>query len=380
MEGSLFTKQGYRATAYTPASADERGPLPDEPGQRYSVRGIRPLVGNGATGRHAVYQTKPMIERLESRSPKLQQVYRTAQRLAGRDVPVLITGETGTGKEVLANWIHAESPRKGQPFVRFNCAALPVTLAEAELFGHARGAFTSADSAREGYFARASGGTLVLDEVGELPPTVQGALLRATQSGEIQRVGKGSIERVDVRLIACTNRDLEDPSSGFRRDLFYRLAVVELHIPPLRERMEDVAPLACEFARVYGERFGLRETTLPKGFIARLEGHHWPGNVRELESVVQALAATCVDTFEDGDWEVALRGIGRSGGGVAGIRAELSSTEHERLAASLREHRGNLAAAARALKLPRTTLFDKLSKHGLIPVRGLPRSQAEARP
>jgi transcriptional regulator with GAF, ATPase, and Fis domain len=320
-----------------------------------------------------------MIERLESRSPKMQQVYRTAQRVAGRDVTVLIKGETGTGKEVLANWIHAESPRRAKPLVRFNCAALPVTLAEAELFGHTRGAFTSADSAREGYFARASGGTLVLDEVGELPATVQGALLRATQSGEIQRVGKGTIERVDVRLIACTNRDLESPSSGFRRDLFYRLAVVELRVPPLRERMEDVAPLAREFARVYGERFGLRETTLPKGFIARLEAHSWPGNVRELESVVQALAATCVDTFLDGDWEVALRGLGRPAA-IPGLRAELSLTEHERLVASLREHGGNLAAAARALRLPRTTLFDKLSKHGLVPVRELPRPQAEARP
>jgi transcriptional regulator with GAF, ATPase, and Fis domain len=320
-----------------------------------------------------------MIERLESRSPRMQQVYRTAQRVAGRDVPVLITGETGTGKEVLANWVHAESPRRAKPLVRFNCAALPVTLAEAELFGHTRGAFTSADAAREGYFTRASGGTLVLDEVGELPGSVQAALLRATQSGEIQRVGKGSVERVDVRLVACTNRDLESPTSGFRRDLYCRLAVVELHVPPLRDRMEDVEPLAREFARVYGERFGLRETTLPKGFLRRLEAHSWPGNVRELESVVQALAATCAERYEDGDWEVALRGLGRPTP-VSGLRAELSLTEHERLVASLREHRGNLAAAARALRLPRTTLFDKLSKHGLVPVKRLPRPEAEARP
>jgi len=177
--------------------------------------------------------------------------------------------------------------------VRFNCAAIPGELAEAELFGHARGASTGADKARRGYFAEADGGTLVLDEVGELSPAVQAKLLRALQEGEIQPVGAGRVERVDVRVIACTNRDLAaDPRAGrFREDLYDRLAVVELMVPPLRDHREDIPALAAEFARRYAQRFGLERISLSAALVRVLQATDWPGNVRQLENAIARIVA-----------------------------------------------------------------------------------------
>src|SRR3989449_2735833 len=185
-------------------------------------------------------------------------------RVAPRDITVLVRGDTGTGKELVAALVHAESRRAKAPFVRFNCAAIPGDLAEAELFGHTRGAFTGAAQARRGFFAEASGGTLVLDEVGELSGGIQAKLLRALQEGEIQPVGAGRVERVDVRVVACTNRDLaaEVRAHRFREDLYYRLAVVELIVPPLHEHREDIPALVAEFARRYADRFGMQGVRL----------------------------------------------------------------------------------------------------------------------
>src|SRR5882762_5018856 len=182
----------------------------------------------------------------------------TVSRVAPKDITLLIRGETGTGKELIASFVHARSRRAARPLVRFNCAALPEDLAEPELFGHARGAFTGAVQARRGFFAQAEGGTLVLDEIGELPSSVQAKLLRALQDGEIQPVGAARVERVDVRVIATTNRDLatEAKAGRFREDLYYRLAVVELVVPPLREHREDIPALAAQFAERYAHRFG----------------------------------------------------------------------------------------------------------------------------
>src|SRR5438445_2580157 len=192
-------------------------------------------------------------------SPAMRRLIDAVTRVAPRDITVLVRGETGTGKELVAALIHGESKRAKGPLVRFNCAAIPGELAEAELFGHTRGAFTGATQARRGFFAEADGGTPVLDEVGELPLPVQSKLLRALQEGEIQPVGAGRVERVDVRVIACTNRDLAaDARSGkFRDDLYYRLAVVELLVPPLHEHREDIPALAGQFVRRYAERFGM---------------------------------------------------------------------------------------------------------------------------
>ncbi|MFO0670887.1 MAG: sigma-54 factor interaction domain-containing protein [Polyangiaceae bacterium] len=193
-------------------------------------------------------------------------------KIARRDVPVLVRGETGTGKELVATMLHAESRRATGPLVRFNCAALPAELAEAELFGHTKGAFTGAKDARPGFFRRADGGTIVLDEVGELPLAVQAKLLRALSGGEIQPLGAARTETVDVRVVASTHRDLsaEVRAGRFREDLYFRLAVIELVVPPLRERREDVALLARAFAARYAERFGVDAVLLDDSLVSAL--------------------------------------------------------------------------------------------------------------
>src|SRR5438132_8333201 len=226
-------------------------------------------------------------------SPAMRRVLDAVNRVGPKDITVLVRGDTGTGKELIASLIHAQSRRSGGPLVRFNCAAIPGELAEAELFGHARGAFTGAAQARRGFFAEASGGTLVLDEVGELSAPIQAKLLRVLQEGEIQPVGAGRVEKVDVRVVACTNRDLlaEARAHRFREDLYYRLAVVELVVPPLNEHREDIPALAAEFVRRYAERFGMASVRLAPALIAALVKADWPGNVRQLENTVARLVA-----------------------------------------------------------------------------------------
>src|SRR5919198_1798540 len=223
--------------------------------------------------------------RIVGDSAAMRHLLDAAARVASKDITVLVRGETGTGKELVGSLLHAQSRRASGPLVRFNCSAIPAELAEAELFGHVRGAFTGATQSRAGFFAEANRGTLVLDEVGELPPGVQAKLLRALQEGEIQPVGSGRTQKVDVRIVACTNRDLaaETRAGRFREDLYYRLAVVELVVPPLRERREDIPALAHESALRYAERFGVEEVRLSPALVERLTAADWPGNVRQLE-------------------------------------------------------------------------------------------------
>src|SRR6266851_2746408 len=242
----------------------------------------RRLSAEKALGKSIVGDSAPMRRLLDAVS-----------RIAPRDITVLVRGKTGTGKELIAALLHAESRRASGPLVRFNCAAIPGELAEAELFGHTRGAFTGAAQARRGFFAEAHGGTLVLDEVGELPLPVQAKLLRALQEGEIQPVGAGRVEKVDVRVIASTNRDLAaDARAGrFREDLYYRLAVVELLVPTLSEHSEDIPALAAEFARSYALRFGIEGVRLSSDLIEALRRADWPGNVRQLENAVARMVA-----------------------------------------------------------------------------------------
>jgi transcriptional regulator with GAF, ATPase, and Fis domain len=204
-----------------------------------------------------------------------------------------LRGETGTGKELFAGWLHAKSKRAGKPLVKFNCAAIPHELAEAQLFGYVRGAFTGATNAHQGYFQQAHGGTLVLDEIGELTLPLQSKLLRVLQEREVQPLGSTKLERIDVRLLASTHRDLaaEVKAGRFREDLYYRVAVVELHVPSLRERPEDIPLLAREFARKYSERFGLDGVVqLAPELLELLRNSAWPGNVRQLENAI----ARCV--------------------------------------------------------------------------------------
>src|SRR5256885_3421261 len=223
----------------------------------------------------------------------MRRLLEAVNRVGPKDITVLVRGETGTGKAPIASLVHAERRRASKPLVRFNCAAIPGELAEAELFGHARGAFTGATEARRGFCAEANGGTLVLDEVGELSGAVQAKLLRALQEGEIQPVGAGRVEKVDVRVVACTNRDLaaEVRAHRFREDLYYRLAVVQLIVPPLHEHREDIPALAGEFSRRYAERFGMNGVRLAPDLIEALQRADWPGNVRQLENAVARLVA-----------------------------------------------------------------------------------------
>jgi two-component system response regulator AtoC len=339
-------------------------------GRALETRGLRVqnrrLAAERAIGKSFVAESAPMRALLDS-----------VARVAPKDVTVLVRGETGTGKELVASLLHAQSRRAAGPLVRFNCAAIPSELAEAELFGHARGAFTGATQARRGFFAEADGGTLVLDEVGELPLALQPKLLRALQEGEIQPVGAGRVERVDVRVVASTNRELEAEAHAgrFRADLYYRLAVVELVVPPLREHRDDIPSLVTEFARRYAERFGSEGVRLSPALIERLRAAEWPGNVRQLENAVARMVAlgapgelgpeafgaprpVAPDTAQDPE-----AAAGEADG--PSLREQLDALERNLIAGMLARTGGNQSDAARRLGLSRTAFIDRMKKYGL---------------
>ena len=233
----------------------------------------------------------PGFSHLLGSSQPLERVLKQARSVAATSATVLLTGENGTGKEMLARAIHQESPRANGPFVAVSCAALPETLIESELFGHERGAFTSAIQSRKGRFELANGGTLFLDEIGELSAAVQVKLLRVLQEREFERVGGTKTLTVDIRLIAASNRDLEKEvkEARFRQDLFFRLNVVPLALPPLRDRPEDIPLLAAHFATKSAEKHGQPTPELAPGLIEVLQEYQWPGNVRELENLIERL-------------------------------------------------------------------------------------------
>ncbi len=233
--------------------------------------------------------SKSALDGVVYASEKMAEVYDFVQKVADSRASVLITGESGTGKEVVAKSVHRLSGRATAPFVAINCAAIPETLLESELFGHEKGAFTGADSARMGRFEAADGGTLFLDEIGELPPALQVKLLRVLQEREFERLGATTPTKVDVRLIAATNRDLARAvdEGRFRQDLLYRLEVIRLELPPLRERTEDIEPLARLFLARFAEANGSSLIDLDESALKMLQAHRWPGNVRELENVIE---------------------------------------------------------------------------------------------
>lgn len=319
---------------------------------------------------------KALGKGIVAESTAMRRLLEAVSRVAPREVTVLIRGPTGTGKELIAALLHAESRRAAAPLVRFNCAAIPEDLAEAELFGHARGAFTGATQARRGFFAEAHGGTLVLDEVDELALPVQAKLLRTLQEGEIQPVGAGRVEKVDVRVLASTNRDLEaDTRAGrFREDLYYRLAVVELVVPPLADRREEIPALVAEFAHRYALRFGIEGVRLTPDLVEVLCRTEWPGNVRQLENAVARLVAMS-SGGEIGVEAFALAPTARTAApndeGAEQedltLREQMDAFERSLLARALSATGGNQSEAARQLGVSRSALIDRLRKYGLGP-------------
>jgi two-component system response regulator AtoC len=307
-------------------------------------------------------------------SPAMKRVLDMVARVAPKDVTVLFTGESGSGKDVIATALHAHSRRADKAFVRFNAAAIPSELAEAELFGHTKGAFTGAQQARLGYFQQASKGTLFIDEIGDLALGIQAKILRALQSGEVQQVG-GRTEKVDVRLIAATNRDLaaEAKAGRFREDLFYRLNVVPIRMPPLRERVEDIAPLVSAFVRSYAERYGMGQVDVEPALVEAMRAHPWPGNVRELENTVARLLALAPDDkLTLALWRSLAEPRGASASAAPGdpgpshpLRARVEAFERGIIAAEFEAAGRNQSETARRLGVSRPALIEKLRKYGL---------------
>ena len=229
------------------------------------------------------------FDEIVGKSDALKYVLTRVEQVAKTDATVLLQGETGVGKELIARAIHERSSRSNGPYVKVNCATLPEALVESELFGHEKGAFTGADRQRKGRFELADGGTILLDEVGELPPGTQAKLLRVLQEGEFERVGGSSTIKVKVRVIAATNRKLHDEVSAgrFRQDLFYRLNVYPITVPPLRERREDIPLLVSHYARQIGERLGKNISEVPAQVMREFTEYNWPGNIRELQNVIE---------------------------------------------------------------------------------------------
>jgi two-component system, NtrC family, nitrogen regulation response regulator GlnG len=326
-------------------------------------------------------------ERLVGRSPALLEVFKTIGRVAQSDVSVLITGESGTGKELIARAIHAASRRAERPFVAVNAAAIPRELLESELFGHERGAFTGAVEARSGRFREASGGTLFLDEIGDMPLELQAKLLRVLQSGEVTPVGGRRPEPVDVRIVAATHRDLDAAlaAGAFREDLLYRLRVVPIHVPPLRERREDVPALIEHFVERYGHELVGRTCAISPQTVEKLSAHDWPGNVRELENAIKrALVLASQDVLGPDDFAFLEAREPRAAAGerleerIAGEAERalaageqelywriLARVERALLEAVLARTGGNQIRAAALLGINRNTLRKKISDLGI---------------
>ncbi|HEY6838267.1 MAG TPA: sigma-54 dependent transcriptional regulator [Geobacteraceae bacterium] len=303
-------------------------------------------------------------------SRRMEQVFSVVRKVADTEATVLITGESGTGKELVARAIHSLSSRRAAAFVPVNCAAIPRDLLESELFGHVKGAFTGAIRDKTGKFQLADGGTLFLDEVGELPVELQPKLLRALQEKVVEAVGSISSQKLDVRVIAATNADLEKAmeEGQFREDLYYRLAVIPLHLPPLRERREDIPVLVRRFI----SRHGASHVTVSPEAMALLENYPWPGNVRELENTVERLLIMREgDVIGAGDLAERIRGSHGAGGAkIVNLPPEgypLEQLEREIVVEALERNSWNQTAAARFLHIPRHTLIYRMEKYDISP-------------
>ena len=306
------------------------------------------------------------------RSPRIAQALALADKVARHPSTVLITGESGTGKELIARHIHDASPRASRPFVAVNCAAIPEALLESELFGHAKGAFTGATTERQGLFEEAHEGTLFLDELGDLPVSLQVKLLRALQEGEVRRVGDNASRAVDVRVVAATARDLEaDVADGkFRADLYYRINVVRIHLPALRERSEDVPELVRHFVDRFNRRLGMHVTGVTPAAMRALVEYPWPGNVRELENVVER-AMVLTDGPQLGMEQLptlsapATRSDAATSPLDLSVKRRTEDLERALIKEALERTRGNRTRAAKLLDLSHRALLYKIRDYGL---------------
>ncbi len=304
------------------------------------------------------------LPELVASSKAMAPVLKLMERVAGSDANVLVTGAHGTGKEVVARWIHAASPRRTKPFVAVNAGALAEGVFESELFGHVKGAFTDAKSDRLGCFELADGGTLFLDEIGTMPPSQQAKLLRVLQTGELTPVGSSRVRRVDVRVLSATNIDVarEVGLGTFREDLLYRLNTVEIHLPPVRERAEDLAPLATHFLAAKAARYGKRLRGFSQAAMAALAAHPWPGNVRELEHVIErAVVLAEGDAIEASDLALTRP----TGDATLLDRMTLADAEAMLVRRALDRAGGNAVEAARALGISRSALYRRLQALGI---------------
>lgn len=322
------------------------------------------------------WSTRYGFPRIIGESEAMKRAVGETQRVAQTDATVLLLGESGTGKELFARAVHHLSNRRDKPFVAINCAAIPETLIENELFGHERGSFTGASDRRVGKFELASGGTVFLDEIGELPLAVQGKLLRVIEERLVDRIGGRAPIPVDVRVIAATNKDLKTAVENheFRGDLFFRLAVFPIEIPPLRERGEDVVLLANHFAAQFGRELRRREAQLSDSGLAAIRAHHWPGNVRELENAIEraciltdtmVLDANDLGLIGGRDEEQLSNMIDMSGTLSDVAHRALSLVERRKISEMLKANEGNKSKTAEDLGVSYKTLLNKIRDYNL---------------
>src|SRR5208282_4206514 len=306
------------------------------------------------------------FEQLIGNSPALEAVLDGVKRVAPTSSTVLIQGETGTGKELIARAIHNISPRCGRPFIKLNCAAIPLDLLESELFGHEKGAFTGAITQKLGRFELADKGTLFLDEVGDIPPQLQPKLLRILQEQEFERLGSSRTHQVDVRLVAATHRDLAGMvrNGEFRSDLYFRLNVFPVQLPPLRERREDIPALVAHFVEFLGRRVGRQIDNIPKETMLELCSYDWPGNIRELQNLIER----ALILSDDGVLPNPLLTAGTEHIGVSASPGTLMESERALILRTLEATAwviGGRDGAAARLGLKRTTLIYKMQRHGI---------------
>lgn len=310
------------------------------------------------------------LENIIGRSPAMQEVLATVKRVAPTRTSILLQGESGVGKDLIARAIHYHSPRRDRPFVKINCTAIPENLMESELFGYERGAFTGAAASKPGKFEQADTGTVFLDEIGDVPPAIQIKLLRVIQDREFERLGSNRTRQVDVRIVAATNADLRTAieQGAFREDLYYRLNVMPIHIPPLRERKEDIPPLVMRFLDRFSSELGAAVDSISADAMEALLNYHWPGNVRQLENVIERSLLLCSgNRLEASDIRLDDVPQPARGNGAPFLPEGMTLDQFEReiIREALRRANGNKSQAARLLGLTRNALRYRLTQMGL---------------